>query len=70
MTELYYIRGHDARRGPVFHLATAYRTVDEALDGAKTHTPAADDIIWIVDAEGNLVLPSDQVRMRLEQSGA
>jgi hypothetical protein len=36
----------------------------------KKTVAAAGDIVWIVDEAGNLVLPADQVRQRLQHRNA
>jgi hypothetical protein len=40
-------------------------TIDEALRGANFMLGNGADSVWIVDGEGNLVLPPEQVRTRL-----
>jgi hypothetical protein len=40
-------------------------TIDEALRGANFMLGNGADSVWIVDGEGNLVLPPEQVRVRL-----
>ena len=40
-------------------------TIDEALEGANFMLGNGVESAWIVDGEGNLVLPPEQVRMRL-----
>ena len=40
-------------------------TVDEALEGANFMLGNGAEAVWIVDGEGNLVLPPEQVRIRL-----
>jgi hypothetical protein len=40
-------------------------TIDEALEGANLMLGNGAESVWIVDGEGNLVLPPEQVRMRL-----
>ena len=43
-----------------------YATVDEALRGARFRLGNGAVLVWIVDRDGNLVLPADQVALRLE----
>ena len=43
-----------------------YTTVDEALRGARFRLGNGAVLVWIVDRDGNLVLPADQVALRLE----
>jgi len=40
-------------------------TIDEALSDADFVLRSGADSVWIVDGEGNLILPADQVRVRL-----
>jgi hypothetical protein len=41
-------------------------TIDDALRGAKFMLGNGADSVWIIDEENNLVLPADQVRLRLD----
>ena len=43
-------------------------TIDEALRGANFMLGNGAASVWIVDGEGNLILPADQVRLRLNRS--
>lgn len=45
-----------------------YLTVEDALRSADAHFGKGADSVWIVDCEGNLILPADQVRFRLVAS--
>ncbi len=40
-------------------------SVDEALRGAHFMLGNGSESVWIVDNDGNLILPADQVRLRL-----
>ena len=42
-----------------------YPTVESALRGADAILDKGADSVWIVDREGTLILPADQVRLRL-----
>ena len=44
---------------------TRYATVSEALQSAKASLGDGAASVWIIDSEGNLILPADQVRLRL-----
>jgi hypothetical protein len=44
-------------------------TIDEALRGANFMLGNGADSVWIVDGGGNLVLPPEQVRIRLKPQG-
>jgi hypothetical protein len=65
MAETFYLRGR-AANGPTVYYPHAYKSVDDALHEAEKTLSAAGDIVWIVDGAENLVLPADQVRMRLQ----
>jgi hypothetical protein len=41
-------------------------TIDEALSGADFMLGNGAASVWIVDGEGNLILPAEQVRLRLK----
>ena len=41
-------------------------TIDEALNGAGFMLGNGAAAVWIVDGEGNLILPAEQVRLRLQ----
>jgi len=43
-------------------------TIDEALREAAFALSSGSAFVWIVDGEGNLILPPDQVKARLDQS--
>ena len=66
MAEAFYLRGRVTKDGPTISYAHPYKSVEEALREAAKTLSAPDDIVWIVDAAGNLVLPADQVRLRLQ----
>ena len=70
MAEAYYLRGRTAKDGSAVSYAHPYKSVDEALREAEKTLAAAGDIVWIVDETGNLVLPADQVRLRLQHRNA
>jgi hypothetical protein len=44
-----------------------FKTIEEALDGAGVLLGDGEPLAWIVDGDGNLVLPADQVRVRLNR---
>ena len=41
-------------------------TIEEALRGAKLMLGNGAASVWIADSDGKLVLPADQVRLRLD----
>jgi hypothetical protein len=70
MAEAFYLRGRTGKDGPAVSYAHPYKSVDEALHEAEKTLAAAGDIVWIVDEAGNLVLPAEQVRTRLQHRNA
>jgi trehalose-6-phosphate synthase len=65
MAETFYLRGR-AANGPTVYHPHAYKSVNDALQEAERTLSEAGDLVWIVDGAENLVLPADQVRMRLQ----
>ena len=45
-----------------------YPTIEAALRAADGMLAKDSELIWIEDREGNLILPADQVRLRLSSS--
>jgi hypothetical protein len=43
-------------------------TMDEALKAAEFELICGADLVWIVDEDGNLILPADQLRARLARA--
>jgi hypothetical protein len=70
MAEAFYLRGRTAKDGPAVSYAHPYKSVEEALREAEKTLAAAGDFVWIVDEAGNLVLPAEQVRLRLQHRNA
>ena len=48
--------------------AASHATIDEALTEAASELSNGFAFVWIVDGDGNLILPADQVKARLDQS--
>ena len=46
---------------------TRYATVDDALRSAKVLLEDGAPSVWIVNSSGDLILPADQVRLRLHK---
>ena len=42
-----------------------YATVDDALRSAKVLLEGGAQSVWIINSSGDLILPADQVRLRL-----
>jgi hypothetical protein len=70
MAEAFYLKARTAKDGPAVGYVHPYKSVDEALREAEKTLAAPGDIVWIVDEAGNLVLPADQVRLRLQHRNA
>ena len=70
MADVFYLIGRTEKDGSTVSQAHPYKSVDEALSEAEKTLAGADDIVWIVDEAGNLVLPAEQVRMRLQDRNA
>ncbi len=70
MPERYYLKGRAPNHGAPVHYSGSHKSVDEALIEAEKAIAARGEIVWIVDEEGLLVLPADQVRVRLNPHNA
>jgi hypothetical protein len=46
----------------------SHATIDEALTEAGSVLNSGSAFVWIVDRDGNLILPADQVKVRLGRS--
>ena len=44
-----------------------YATVDDALRSAKGLLECGAPSVWIINSSGDLILPADQVRLRLHE---
>jgi hypothetical protein len=67
MSKIYFVHAATSV-GRVVVKAASHATIDEALGEAAVALSAGSAFAWIVDGEGNLVLPPDQVKVRLDQS--
>jgi len=47
-----------------------YATVDDALRSAKDLLDLGAPLVWIISSSGDLILPADQVRIRLQRLDA
>jgi hypothetical protein len=48
----------------------SYPTIEAALGAADVILGNGADSVWILDQEGKLILPADQVRLRAPSSGS
>jgi hypothetical protein len=62
----YHLKGRATEHGSTIEYSRSHRSVEEALREAEKIS-ASGQIVWIVDDGGNLVLPADQVRLRLRE---
>jgi len=71
MAEAFYLRSRAAKDGSAVSYAHPYDRASTRRFAKREKTlAAAGDIVWIVDEAGNLVLPADQVRLRLQYRNA
>jgi hypothetical protein len=66
MSKIYFV--HAATGGGVPMVKASRATIDEALREAEFELSDGAAFVWIVDGEGHLTLPADQVKARLAQS--
>ena len=66
MSTIYFV--HAATSAGIPALKASRATIDEALREAEFELSGGAASAWIVDEEGHLVFPPDQVRARLDQS--
>ncbi len=57
---------HAAKSGDTPAMKASRATMDEALREAKFLLSSGSAFVWIVDGVGNLILPADQVKARLD----
>jgi len=66
MSKIYFV--HAATDGGVPVVKASRATMDDALREARFELSGGAASVWIVDGEGHLIFPADQVKARLEQS--
>jgi hypothetical protein len=66
MSKIYFV--HAATSAGVPMVKASRATIDDALREAEFELSGGAAFVWIVDGEGHLVLPADQVKARLDQS--
>jgi hypothetical protein len=66
MSKIYFV--HTATGGGVPVVKASRATMDDALREAQSELSSGAAFVWIVDGEGHLILPADQVKARLLQS--
>ena len=66
MSTIYFV--HAATGGGVPVVKASRATIDDALREAEFELSGGAAFVWVVDGEGHLILPADQVKARLKQS--
>jgi hypothetical protein len=66
MSTIYFV--HAATSAGIPALKASRATINEALREAEFELSGGAALAWIVDQEGHLILPPDQVRARLDKS--
>jgi len=66
MPKIYFVHATTGGGVPVVKASRA--TIDDALREAEFELSGGAASVWIVDGEGHLILPADQVKVRLKQS--
>ncbi len=65
MSTIYFVHAAPSVGIPAVKASRA--TIDEALREAEFELSGGAAFVWIVDGEGNPILPADQVKARLNQ---
>jgi hypothetical protein len=65
MSTTYFV--HAAETAGVAMMKASRATIDEALKEAELELNSGAAFVWIVDGQGNLVLPPSQIKARLDQ---
>jgi hypothetical protein len=66
MSKIYFV--HAATNAGVPVVKASRATVDEALREAEFELSGGAAFVWIVDDDGHLILPANQVKARLDQA--
>jgi len=66
MSMIYLV--HAATSAGIPAVMASRATIDEVLREAECELSGGAAFAWIVDGEGHLILPADQVRARLDRS--
>ena len=66
MSRIYFV--HAATSVGIPMVTASRATIDEALREAEFELSGGAAFAWIVDGEGHLILPADQVKARLDRS--
>ena len=68
MSKIYFV--HAATNAGVPMVKASRATIDEALREAEFELRGGAAFVWIVDGDGHLVMPADQIKARLAQAAA
>ena len=66
MSKIYFVHAATSVGIPVVTASRA--TMDEALREAEFELSGGAAFVWIVDGDGHLILPADQIKAHLHQS--
>ena len=66
MSKIYFV--HAATNMGIPVVKASRTTIDEALREAEFELSGGAAFVWIVDGDGHLILPTDQVKARLDRS--
>jgi hypothetical protein len=66
MSKIYFV--HAATNAGIPVVKASRATVDEALREAEFELSGGAAFVWIVDDDGHLILPANQVKARLDQA--
>jgi hypothetical protein len=66
MAKIHFVHAATDVGVPVVKASRA--TIDEALREAEFELSGAAAFVWIVDGDGRLILPADQIKSRLNRS--
>jgi hypothetical protein len=66
MSKIYFV--HAATNAGIPVVKASRATVDEALSEAEFELSGGAAFVWIVDDDGHLILPANQVKARLDQA--
>jgi hypothetical protein len=66
MSKIYFV--HAAPEVGVPMVTASRATIDEAIREAEFELSGGAAFVWIVDGDGRLILPADQIKARLDQA--
>jgi hypothetical protein len=66
MSKIYFV--HAATNMGIPVVKASRTTIDEALREAEFELSGGAAFVWIVDGDGHLILPADQIKAHLDQA--